>query len=332
LSADRFGSLIRVLDEQGHFELQLSNYEATMLEFQGVTKKFGEVTALDQISFKVGSGRITFFVGPNGSGKTTALRILVGLAEPSCGAATIDGRKYRELDRPLHSIGVLFDGGFHPGRSARDHLRVMAAAANVDRGRIETVLAFVGLKQAATRSVGGFSTGMRQRLRLAGAMLADPPVLILDEPLNGLDPEGIRWLRESLRDFAREGRTIFVSSHILAEAEELADDIVIVSAGKVKAATSMAELATSVGAEVRVSTPQAQHARRLLSDRGYSIVESQRPDSFNVRAPSHEVGEVLGKAGIILHELAPLTTQLESIYFELVVSSTRSGANNVGLE
>lgn len=299
-----------------------------MLEFRDVTKNFDEITALDGVSFKVKPGRVTFFVGPNGSGKTTALRVLVGLAEPSCGTATVCGRRYSELDRPLHSVGVVFDGGFHPGRTARDHLRILAAAANIDKGRIETTLAFAGLNQAAQRRVGGFSTGMRQRLRLAGAMLADPQVLILDEPLNGLDPEGIRWLRENLRYFAAEGKTIFVSSHILAEAEEVADDIVVISAGRVKAATSMAELAASVGSEVRVSTPQARHARRLLLDRGYSVVDSHRPDSFNVKAPAHDVGEVLGEAGIILHELSPLTTQLESIYFELVRPTPRTGTNS----
>lgn len=288
------------------------------LAVDGLTKRFGALEVVSDLSFTAKPGRVTAFLGPNGSGKTTALRVLVGLADATSGTALIDGQRYQELDRPFHTVGVLLDGGFHPGRKARDHLRILATAAGVGNDRIDAALEFCQIQYASKRRVGGFSTGMKQRLGLAAAMLTDPPVLILDEPLNGLDPEGIQWLRQTLRHLADEGRTVLLSSHVLAETEQIADDVVIISQGKLRAAASMEELARQVTSKVRVRTPQADQARALLIDKGLSVTAGDAPGHFIVDAAAREVGELLGRAGIILHELAPSAQQLESVYFQLV--------------
>ncbi len=284
----------------------------------GLTKQFGPVTAVSDLSFTAEPGRVTAFLGPNGSGKTTTLRMLVGLADPTSGTATIDGLAYKQLPQPYHTVGVLLDGGFHPGRRAKDHLRILAAANGVDSGTIDQVLEFAEIGYAAKRRVGGFSTGMKQRLALAAAMLTNPPVLILDEPLNGLDPEGIQWLRGLLRHFADEGRTVLLSSHVLAETEQIADDVVIISGGLLKAAASMDELAERVTPAVRVRTPQPSEARALLVDADLSVADSEDDDGFVVEATSDRVGEILGRNGIILHELVPQKQRLEALYFEMV--------------
>jgi ABC-2 type transport system ATP-binding protein len=213
------------------------------IQIRGLVKRFGPVTAVDELSFDVTPGTVTGFLGPNGAGKTTTLRVLLGLAAPDAGTATIDGHVYRDLPEPLHQVGaVLESGGFHPGRTARAHLRIQALAAQADPSRISGVLDLVGLAGAADRRIGGFSLGMRQRLGLATALLADPEVLILDEPANGLDPEGVRWLRDLLRGFAAEGGTVLVSSHLLAEIEQTVDSVVIIGGGRLVAQGPVAEL------------------------------------------------------------------------------------------
>jgi ABC-2 type transport system ATP-binding protein len=214
-----------------------------VIEVRGLTKRFGQVLAVDQLSFEVERGTVTGFLGPNGAGKTTTLRMLLGLVRPDAGTATINGRPYRDLEEPLHQVGAVLEASsFHPGRTARNHLRVQAMAGQADPSRIEDVLELVELAGAADRRIGGFSLGMRQRLGLAIALLTDPDLLILDEPANGLDPEGVRWLRDLLRGLAAEGSTVLVSSHILAEVAHTVDSVVIVHHGHRVAQASLAEL------------------------------------------------------------------------------------------
>ena len=212
------------------------------IQIQGLVKRYGPVTAVDNLSFEVQPGTVTGFLGPNGAGKTTTLRMLLGLVAPDAASATINGRRYTELAEPLHQVGAVLEASFHPGRTARAQLRIQALSADVDPSRADDVLRLVGLADAADRRVGGFSLGMRQRLGLATALLADPGLLILDEPANGLDPEGIRWLRGLLRDFAAEGGTVLVSSHLLAEVAQTIDSAVIVHHGRLVAQASVAEL------------------------------------------------------------------------------------------
>jgi ABC-2 type transport system ATP-binding protein len=218
------------------------------VEVQNLTKRFGGVVAVDDLSFAVEPGRITGFLGPNGAGKTTTLRMLLGLVRPTSGRALVDGVPYADLARPRTVLGAVLEAdGFHPGRRGRDHLRVLAAAAGIGADRIEEVLDLVGLADAADRRVGGYSLGMRQRLALGGALLADPAVLVLDEPANGLDPEGVAWLRQGLRHLAGErGKTVIMSSHLLSEVAQTVDDVVVVAGGRLRYAGPLAEL-TSTG-------------------------------------------------------------------------------------
>jgi ABC-2 type transport system ATP-binding protein len=216
----------------------------TIIQAHGLTKNYGSVRAVDDLSFSVDRGSVTGFLGPNGAGKTTTLRMLLGLVAPDAGTATIDGRVYADLPEPLHLIGAVLEASsFHPGRTARNHLRIQALAAAVDPSRIDEVLDLVQLTAAAGRRIGGFSLGMRQRLGLATALLADPEILILDEPANGLDPEGVRWLRGLLRGFAAEGGTVLVSSHMLAEAAQTVDSVVIIDHGRLVRQAPLASLA-----------------------------------------------------------------------------------------
>jgi ABC-2 type transport system ATP-binding protein len=214
-----------------------------IIQAHGLTKKFGSIRAVDDLSFSVERGSVTGFLGPNGAGKTTTLRMLLGLVAPDAGTATINGHAYASLPEPLHQVGVVLEASsFHPGRTARNHLRIQALAAAADPARIEQVLDLVQLRQAAGQRIGGFSLGMRQRLGLATALLADPEILILDEPANGLDPEGVRWLRGLLRGFAAEGGTVLVSSHMLAETAQTVDSVVIIDHGRLVRQAPLASL------------------------------------------------------------------------------------------
>jgi ABC-2 type transport system ATP-binding protein len=214
-----------------------------VIEVRGLTKRFGPVLAVDRLSFAVEPGEVVGFLGPNGAGKTTTLRMLLGLVRPDAGTATINGSSYPDLPEPLHQVGAVLEASsFHPGRTARNHLRLQALAGVADPSRIDDVLELTGLTDAADRRVGGFSLGMRQRLGLATALLTDPELLILDEPANGLDPEGVRWLRDLLRGMAAEGATVLVSSHILAEVAHTVDSVVILDRGRLVAQSSLAEL------------------------------------------------------------------------------------------
>jgi ABC-2 type transport system ATP-binding protein len=220
----------------------------SVIEVRGLTKRFGQVLAVDRLSFTVEAGEVVGFLGPNGAGKTTTLRMLLGLVRPDEGTATINGSAYADLAEPLHQVGAVLEASsFHPGRTARNHLRVQALAARADPSRADDVLELTGLKDAADRRIGGFSLGMRQRLGLATALLPDPELLILDEPTNGLDPEGVRWLRDLLRGMAAEGATVLVSSHILAEVAHTVDSVVIVDRGHLVTQSSLADL--TIGAQ-----------------------------------------------------------------------------------
>jgi ABC-2 type transport system ATP-binding protein len=225
-------------------------FTMAIIEASGLTKRFGPVLAVDRLSFDVEPGRVVAFLGPNGAGKTTTLRMMLGLVRPDAGSATINGKRYQDLPEPAHVIGAMLEAeSFHPGRTARNHLRVRALATHTDPASIDDVLEVVGLTWAADRRVGGFSLGMRQRLGLATALLGDPEALILDEPANGLDPEGVRWLRDLLRGMAAEGAAVLVSSHILAEVAQTADDVVILDHGRLVRAAPMAELTATSALE-----------------------------------------------------------------------------------
>src|SRR5215813_6987081 len=229
----------------------------SVVRVSSLTKRYGRATAIDDLTFSLDSGTLTGFLGPNGAGKSTTLRLLLGLAEPTAGEALVFGRRYRDLDDPASQVGaVLESNDFHPGRSGRDHLRALALAARIPGVRVEEVLEFVQLAKAADRLVGTYSLGMRQRLGLAAALLGDPELLILDEPANGLDPEGVRWLRDFLRDFASKGRTVLISSHVLAEVAQTVDQVLIINHGKLVVESSLEQLTAHVGGSVRVRSPE----------------------------------------------------------------------------
>lgn len=284
----------------------------------GLTKTFGGRLAVDGLTFEVPRGRVTGFLGPNGAGKTTTMRMILGLARPTSGTATVFGARYADLPRPARSVGALLDAGsFHPRRTARDHLRWVAAAAEIDRTRIDAALEDVDLARHAVRHVGEFSLGMRQRLGLAVALLADPELLILDEPANGLDPAGIRWLRALLRRFASEGGAVFVSSHLLAEVAQLADDVIVIDRGRLVAHTDVRELTTGGTPTARVRTPDDQRLTTILQSRGTTVQEVDGALEVRGLAPQ-AVGEAAAGAGIVLHELTTGAHTLEEVFFELV--------------
>jgi ABC-2 type transport system ATP-binding protein len=287
-----------------------------------LSKSFGAVRAVDDLTFEVRPGRVTGFLGPNGAGKTTTLRLLLGLVEPSAGTATIGGRRYRDLERPTRTVGATLEAAsFHPGRTALDHLRVYAPQAGVPDSRAAEVLELVGLAGARDRRVGQFSLGMRQRLALATTLLADPAVLLLDEPANGLDPEGIRWLRVFLRALAAEGRTVLVSSHVLSEVEQTVDDVVIIANGRLVHSSTLAGLESLAQARVRVSSPDAAGLAALVARAGWSVPEGEGPHGARgvelIGVDAATVGAAAFAAGLELHELASLDVGLEQIFLQL---------------
>ena len=286
------------------------------IEVAGLTKQFGSVTAVDDLSFAVAPGQVTGFLGPNGAGKTTTLRCLLGLVAPTSGTATIGGEPYAALDRPIQTVGsVLEASSFHPGRSALRHLEVLALASGVARGRAAEVLGMVGLQDFADRRVGGYSLGMRQRLGLAGALLGDPGVLILDEPANGLDPAGIAWLRGFLRTLAGEGRTVLVSSHVLTEVQQTVDRVIVLARGRLVREGSLADL-DSGPSVVRVETPTPEALLDALAASGASAQSDDRVLRVT-GASAAEVGHVAFTAGVELHGLTTEASDLEKVFLEL---------------
>jgi ABC-2 type transport system ATP-binding protein len=282
-----------------------------------LTKRFGDVTAVDDLSFDIEHGTITGFVGPNGSGKTTTLRAILGLNRADHGSALIDGLPYGSLDRPAAHVGAVLEPSFHPGRSGRDHLRVVAAALGVPAARVSQVLEEVGLTAAAARAVKGYSQGMRQRLALGTALLAQPPVLVLDEPTNGLDPEGVHWLRGFLRRHTEDGGSVLVSSHHLAELALAADHIVMIKSGRLVTQGSIDEITRRLSAGVHVRTPDADTLMAVLQQRG---IHSRRvaPDALIVHdSPADAVGAAIAESGTVVYELRVEHPNLEDTFLTL---------------
>jgi ABC-2 type transport system ATP-binding protein len=295
------------------------------ISVERLTKRYGPVTAVEDLSFSARAGAITGFLGPNGAGKTTTLRVLLGLVGPTSGSATLLGGRYADLADPIGTVGALLDTGtFHPWRSARAHLRIVAAAGAVPAARVGEVLEQVGLGDVAGRKVGGFSLGMRQRLALAGALLGRPGILVLDEPANGLDPEGIRWLRRLLRDYADEGNTVLISSHLLSEVEQTVDDVVIIAGGRLRAHCPLAELRARTSPSVDVRTVQAAALRGRLAALGIEAVACG-PDVLTVTGVTAEtVGEVAALGGIPLTAMTTSAADLEALFFELTDNPTET--------
>jgi ABC-2 type transport system ATP-binding protein len=294
-----------------------------------LTKKFGDLVAVDHLSFEVSPGRITGFLGPNGAGKTTTLRMLLGLVHPTDGTGLIGGKTYEQLPKPLETVGAALEAtNFHPGRSGRDHLRVLAATHQIPDSRVDALLELVGIPAAARKKAGGYSMGMRQRLGLAAALLGDPHVLILDEPSNGLDPEGIRWLRGFLRHLASEGTTILISSHLLSEVEQTVDDVVIIANGQLVRQGTIDELHGDPATLVRSSDARALVT--ALREAGLDAGDEPAQGPGAVRVATGDlarVGDVALRTGVPVHELRALRTDLERLYFQLTESPENRNRN-----
>jgi ABC-2 type transport system ATP-binding protein len=295
------------------------------IKLEGLTKRFGSVAAVENLSLEFPAGAVTGFLGVNGAGKTTTLRMLLGLVTPTAGTATFDGRSYAELDRPTHHVGAVLEASsFHPGRRAVDHLRILATAGRMPASRALQALDRVGLVDVARRRVGGFSLGMRQRMALAAALLGEPDVLILDEPANGLDPEGVQWLRTFLRAQAADGRTVVVSSHLLAEVSQTVDHVVILDKGRLVANAPLAELTSAAAGAVVVRSPEAASLRDVLL---YAGVSARLTGPDEVSAPSTTpdvVGRAIAAHGIVVHAMHASTSNLEDVFFQLTTSPERS--------
>jgi ABC-2 type transport system ATP-binding protein len=328
------------------------------IEVRSLVKRYGEVTAVDGLDLHARAGVVTGFLGRNGAGKTTTLRILLGLVRPTVGQATLDGKAYHELDQPARHVGAILDGsGFHPGRTARDHLRILAAAAGLSTERVTPMLSLVGLREVGDRRVGQFSLGMRQRLQLAAALLGDPQALVLDEPANGLDPEGIAWLRGLLREFARAGGTVLVSSHVLAEMEQLADEVVIIDRGRLVASGAVPVLLARAAGGFRVRSGDPQRLARALREQGAQVELAgdgrsapEEPLEGPSEVPSEEhglppggqvsgppllvsgvsaqlVGDLALREAIPLYELTATTTTLEDVFFQVTHANGEAGGS-----
>jgi ABC-2 type transport system ATP-binding protein len=289
----------------------------SIIEINHLTKDFGEVRAVDDLSFDTDEGKVVGFLGPNGSGKTTTLRSLVGLVTPTSGTATIKGLPYGELHDPLSEVGVMLEATAHPARTARDHLRVIAAEARVPATRGDELLKLVDLGAAARRRVGGFSLGMHQRLGLAAALMGDPRILILDEPANGLDPEGIRWLRDFLRGLAAEGRTVLLSSHVLSEVAQTVDEVVVINHGRLVTHSPLEALTSDATQHVRVRSPQHEQLSAALTASGLTAW-ADGPDALLVAGATQEaIGQLAFDNGVVLYEIATQGSNLEDVFFDL---------------
>ena len=306
--------------------------EDAVVQAEHLTKRFGDVVAVDDLSFALERGTVTGFLGPNGAGKTTTLRMLLHLVAPTSGRALVFGGRYEGLEQPAGRVGAVLEAAdFHPGRSGRDHLFSLALALGQAGGgdgsflgreraasrRVDAVLQLVELSGAARRRVGSYSLGMRQRLGLAGALLGDPELLILDEPANGLDPEGVRWLRDFLRRFAAEGKTVFVSSHVLAEVAQTVDQVVIINKGRLVTFAPLAELTARVSGGVRVRAPNIGRLQSALAAVGIRSTLLDSNELLVEGAPSARVGEIAFAAGVPVHELVPESSSLEDVFLEL---------------
>jgi len=294
-----------------------------MIEALNLTKRYGTKLAVDNVSFSLKAGQVTGFLGPNGAGKSTTMRMVVGLDRPTSGTITVMGKPYAEHRNPLNVVGALLDAkGVHPGRSARSHLQGLAATHGIGRARVDRVLELTGLESVAHKRVGGFSLGMGQRLGIAAALLGDPEVLVLDEPVNGLDPDGVLWVRQFVRSFAAEGRTVLLSSHLMSEMAQTADHVIVLGRGAVIADAPIAELIAASGGAVertvRVTSPEAIRLGELLRARGARSTQRSGGNELQLQGITAElVGEVAAEHGIVLHALGTDAVSLEEAYLEL---------------
>ena len=301
-----------------------------MIDVRGVTKRYGEKVAVDDLTFSVTPGIVTGFLGPNGAGKSTTMRLILGLDAPTEGSATVNGKPYRELSAPLHEVGAMLEArAIHTGRSAYNHLLALAQTHGIPRSRVEEVIELVGLGEVARKRVGGFSLGMGQRLGVAAALLGDPATVILDEPANGLDPEGIHWIRNLLKNLAGEGRTVFLSSHLMSEMSQTAEHLIVIGRGRLIADTSVAEFVrrASSDASVRVRSPQATELREALVGRDVQV-QGVEPGLLEVSGLTGEqIGEIALEARIVISELTPHQVSLEEAFMSLTGDSVEYHAN-----
>ncbi|TSD48777.1 ATP-binding cassette domain-containing protein [Rhodococcus sp. KBS0724] len=305
-----------------------------MIELRGLTKVYGPTKAVDDLTFTVRPGIVTGFLGPNGAGKSTTMRMILGLDRPTSGEALIEGKSYRELKEPLRTVGALLDAKWvHPNRSARAHLQWMAASNGIPKSRVDEVLGLVGLSEVAGKKAGGFSLGMSQRLGLAGALLGDPKVLLFDEPVNGLDPEGIVWIRKFMQRLAAEGRTVLVSSHLLSEMALTAEQLVVIGRGRLISDSTVAEFVDrSSESTVRVRSPQLDALRSTLISQGLTVREDGSgvvPALVVVDSTTEVVGDLAGSHGIVLHELASQRGSLEDAFMKLTGDDVQYHATGV---
>jgi ABC-2 type transport system ATP-binding protein len=304
-----------------------------MIEVRALTKHYGTTVAVDGLSFQVPPGRVTGFLGPNGAGKTTTMRVILGLDAPTTGGATVNGERYRHRRFPIHEVGALLDAqALHPGRSAASHLWSLAQSNRIGRNRVDEVLAMVGLSDVATRRAGPFSLGMKQRLGIAGALLGDPQILLFDEPVSGLDPEGIVWIRDLFHRLAAEGRTVFVSSHVMSEMALTAQHLIVIGRGKLIADDSIEHITAGAGSSVRVRSPRHDDLVGLLTSEG-ATVRNEDGTLTVTGVDSEQIGDLAARHGIALHELTPQRASLEEAFFELTDDSVQyHGADltNVG--
>jgi ABC-2 type transport system ATP-binding protein len=294
-----------------------------MIEARGLTKRYGTTTAVDNLSFTVEPGRITGFLGPNGAGKTTTMRLILGLDQPTAGAVTVNGKPFAQLAYPMREVGALLDAkAVHGGRSACNHLLCLAETNDLPRRRVGEVLELVGLKQVARKRSKGFSLGMGQRLGIAAALLGDPAILMFDEPVNGLDPEGILWIRNLMKDLAAQGRTVFVSSHLMSEMGNTADHLIVIGRGQLIADCTVAEfIGRNSQQSVRVRTPQPAALARAVEAAGGSVRDEGSGQLIVVGLGADRVGDLAFDSGVRLHELAPAQASLEQVFMELTGSS-----------
>ncbi|HEY2439061.1 MAG TPA: ABC transporter ATP-binding protein [Solirubrobacteraceae bacterium] len=306
-----------------------------MIEIEHVTKRYGEKVAVEDLTFSVKPGVVTGFLGPNGAGKSTTMRLILGLDRPTSGTATVNGKPYRDLPAPLHEIGALLEArAIHTGRSAYHHLVAMAETHGIGRKRVQEVIDLVGLTEVARKRAGGFSLGMGQRLGIASALLGDPSILILDEPANGLDPEGILWIRNLLKGLAAEGRTVFLSSHLMAEMAQTADHLIVIGRGRLIADTTVAEIVAQASndAAVLVRTPQAAELREALVGKSVTVTSAERELLEVHGLTSAEVGTTAARHGIVLHELVPQKASLEQAFMGLTGGAVEYHAGMFGEE
>lgn len=300
-----------------------------MIRVENITRKYGSTLAVDHLSFTVEPGIITGFLGPNGAGKSTTMRMMLGLDQPTSGSVKINGRAYRDLQNPIHEVGALLDAkAMYGKRSARNHLAWIARASGVNADRVHTVLEMVGLTSVATKKVGEFSLGMSQRLGIAAALLGDPKVLLFDEPVNGLDPEGIRWFRTLMKSLANEGRTILVSSHLMSEMQATADHVIVIGKGKLVADAPIDQVVAGGGTVVKLRSPHLPKLHPFLERAGARISLEGDAIAMIMGLEANQVGEIAFQHGVEIHELAPQKQTLEDAYMKLTQDSVQFQAKS----